>query len=430
MATGERFVVLGVAQVRSPWFREVARWATSAMLPIEFVKAMSVEEVRVRLRSGRGYSALLLDDSLPGVDRDLVEQAREAGCAVLVVDNGRAARRLGELGASAVLAPTFDREELLQVLSQTATPIARAAGAQAVVADHAEPGYRGRLVAVTGARGAGCSTVAAALAQGLAADPRHADVVCLADLALDADQAMLHGSPDVVPGIVELIDAHRGGRPSIDEVRRHTWSVGHRGYHLLLGLRRHRDWTAVRPRAFGATLDGLRRGFRIVVADVDADLEGEQATGSVDVEERNTMARAAVAAADLVLVVGRPGLQGLHAHLRATRHVLDHGVPGERVLPVINRSPKGPRPRAELTSAYGTLLGGAGAMVPSPVHLPERRHLEEVLRDGARFPESWAAPLVTSVQALLDRAAAPVSPAELDLQPVRPGSLGSWADDG
>ena len=54
----DRFVVLGVAQVRSPWFREVARWATSAMLPIEFVKAMSVEEVRVRLRSGRGYSAL------------------------------------------------------------------------------------------------------------------------------------------------------------------------------------------------------------------------------------------------------------------------------------------------------------------------------------------------------------------------------------
>ena len=73
MIAGERFVVLGVAQVRSSWFRDVARWATSAMLPIEFVKAMSVEEVRVRLRSGRGYSALLIDDSLPGADRDLVE---------------------------------------------------------------------------------------------------------------------------------------------------------------------------------------------------------------------------------------------------------------------------------------------------------------------------------------------------------------------
>ncbi|MEQ1786458.1 MAG: hypothetical protein ABL966_05350, partial [Acidimicrobiales bacterium] len=82
----ERFVVLGVAQVRSAWFREVARWATSAMLPVEFVKAMSVEEVRVRLRSGRGYSALLVDDSLSGLDRDLVDLAREAGCSVIVVD--------------------------------------------------------------------------------------------------------------------------------------------------------------------------------------------------------------------------------------------------------------------------------------------------------------------------------------------------------
>ena len=125
---GDRFVVLGVAQVRSPWFREVARWATSAMLPIEFVKAMSVEEVRVRLRSGRGYSALLVDDSLPGVDRDLVELAREGGCAVLVVDSGRASRQWGELGASALLAGTFARDELLQVLQQVATPITRSTG--------------------------------------------------------------------------------------------------------------------------------------------------------------------------------------------------------------------------------------------------------------------------------------------------------------
>ena len=99
----ERYVVLGAAQVRSPWFREVARWGNSAMLPIEFVKSMSVEEVRARLRSGRGFSALLIDDSLAGLDRDLVELARDAGCAVIVVDSGRSARQWGELGVSAVL---------------------------------------------------------------------------------------------------------------------------------------------------------------------------------------------------------------------------------------------------------------------------------------------------------------------------------------
>ena len=427
---GERFVVLGVAQVRSTWFREVARWATSAMLPIEFVKAMSVEEVRVRLRSGRGYSALLMDDTLPGADRDLVELAREAGCAVVIVDSGRAVRRWGELGASAVLPATFERDDLLQVLHQVAMPITRTVGEASRPSAHdTTTGFRGHLVAVTGAPGAGGSTIAAALAQGLASDPRHRDLVCLADLALDAEQAMLHGSPDVVPGLIELVDGHRSGVSSIDDVRKTTWHITARGYHLLLGLRRHRDWTAVRPRAFAAALDGLRRSFRIVVADVDADVEGEQATGSLDVEERNGIARATLTAADLVVVVGLPGLKGLHSHLRATRTMLDHGVPGDRLLPVINRSPKGPRARAELTSAFGTLLADEAA-VPSPLHLTERRHLDEVHRDGVRFPDSWLSPVVSSVQAILDQEPASVADeAAPALEPVRPGSLGTWTDD-
>jgi MinD-like ATPase involved in chromosome partitioning or flagellar assembly len=429
---GDRFVVLGVAQVRSPWFREVARWATSAMLPIEFVKAMSCEEVRVRLRSGRGYSALLVDDSLPGVDRDLVDLAREAGCAVLIVDSGRGSRRWGELGASALLSSAFARDELLQVLQQTASPITRSTGGSSQPADDGHPiGFRGRLVAVTGPPGAGRSTVAAALAQGLARDARNADMVCLADLALHADQAMLHQSPDVVPGLTELVEGHRSGTPSVDSIRDLTWKVTERGYYLLLGLRRHRDWTAIRPRAFAAALDGLRRGFTIVVADVDDDVEGEQATGSIDVEERNTIARTTTMASDLVVVVGQPGLTGLHSHVRTTRALVDLGVPGHQLLPVINRSPKGPRARAELTSAFGELLGVDGAAVPTPLHVPDRRHLDQTHRDVVRFNDGWIAPLVGTVQALIDREPeAELAPPMPALEPVRPGSLGSWADEG
>lgn len=429
----ERYVVLGVAQVRSPWFREVARWATSAMLPVEFVKAMSLEEVRVRLRSGRGYSALLVDDSLVGVDRDLVELAREAGCAVVVVDGGRVARAWGDLGVSANLPAAFGRDELLQALTQVATPLPRNAGTTTAGAPATTaPGFRGRLVAVTGAGGTGRSTVAAAIAQGLAGDPRNLDLVCLADLALNAEQAMLHGSADVVPGVVELVEAHRSGAPPIDEVRRLTWQVAERGYHLLLGLRRHRDWTAIRPRSFAAGLDGLRRGFRVVVSDVDADLEGEQATGSLDVEERNAMARTTLLAADLVVVVGLPGMKGLHSLLRTTRDLLAHGVPGARLLPLVNRAPKNPRARAELTTAFGGLLesSGTGHGVPSPVHLPERRRLDEVLRDGARLPDAWLMPLTGTVQALLDTADDGREPAPAQhLEPVRPGSLGRWTED-
>ena len=77
-------------------------------------------------------------------------------------------------------------------------------------------------------------------------------MVLLADLNLDADQAALHDARDVVPGVAELVDAHRGGQPSADEIRTLTFRVPSRSYHLLLGLRRHRDWTVLRPRAFEA----------------------------------------------------------------------------------------------------------------------------------------------------------------------------------
>jgi hypothetical protein len=433
MMAAERFVVLGLAQVRSAWFREVSRWATSASLPIEYFKTMSVEEVRARLRSGRGYSALLVDDSIAGLDRDLVDLALEVGCAVVVVDTGRGAASWSDLGASALLPSGFGRGELLQVLTQVATPVVRSSQA----AGDASParsitGYRGKLVAVTGARGAGRSTVAMAVSQGLASDPRHAELVCLADLALHADQAMLHDARDVVPGIVELVEAHRGGTPTVDTVRSLTWRVDARGYHLLLGLRRHRDWTSIRPRAFEAAIDGLRRGFRVVVADVDDDLEGERATGSLDVEERNVMARLVTEAADLVVVVGGPGLHGLHGLLRSTRDLLEHGVAGQRLLPVVNRSPRSPRARAEIARAFGELLAaGTGAHgVPSPIHLTDRRRLDEVLRDGARLPDPWLAAVCGPVVALLDTDDDDVAGGEVPTDPVAvvPGSLGSWTD--
>ena len=380
-----------MAQVRASWFRDVARWATSAMVPLEFVKAMSIEEVRVRLRSGRSFSALLVDDAMVGIDRDLIGLAQDAGCAVVVVDSGRAVRTWSDLGVSAVLPSTFDRDALVQVLAQVATPIARHVESPAAAPPSTDPdGYRGRLVAVTGAGGTGRSTVAIALAQGLAADPRYHDVVCLADLALDAEQAMLHGSPDVVPGLAEVVDAHRTGTPGSRTCAGCAGLFRSAATTSLLGLRRHRDWTAVRPRAFATALDGLRHTLRVVVADVDADVEGETATGSLDVEERNAMARTALAAADLVVVVGNPGLKGLHSLLRTTRTLLAHGVSSNDVVPVINRAPKGPRAWSELTAAFGALLDlGPDQQLPSPVHLADRRHLDDALRDGTRLPDAW-----------------------------------------
>lgn len=433
MSGRERFVVLGLAHARSPWFAEVGRWATSAALPVEFVKCVSIEELRARLGSGRSFSAALLDASLPGVDRDLVDLARAAACPVLLVDDGRRGRAWTELGVTAVLNPAFGRADLFDALRAHARPIARGELASAVPAPAVgSSGWQGHLVAVTGVPGAGASTVAAALAQGVGDDPRHAGVTLLADLALDAHQAVLHDAGDVVPGLPELVDAHRYGQPSIDDVRSLTFDVADRGYQLLLGLRRHRDWTTVRPRAAAAAIASLRRSYRVVVADVDADLEGDDDVGSTDVEDRNTLARTAISKASVVLVVGEPGVTRLHALVRRTEHLLEHGVDPARLVLVLNHGPRNPRSRAELTRAVAGLLCevAGGDRLGSPLHLPERRGLDELIRDARRLPSSLAGPVTGVVVGLLDRdGGGPEAAPDDEPVPVTAGSLGTWSDD-
>ena len=425
---GERYVVLGLAHARSDWFREVARWATSAALPVEFEQTVSLEQLRALLRSGRAFSAVLLDGGLPGLDRDLLDAARRAGCAVFVVGGPTVGHDWPALGANTVLAPDFDRTALLDALDTYSVRVGRGDDV-AVIPTTTPNGWRAPVVAVTGSPGAGSSTVAMALAQGLAADPRHGGTVLLADLHLDADQAALHDARDVVPGVAELVDAHRSGEPTADEIRSMTFRVPSRAYHLLLGLRRHRDWTVLRPRAFEASLDGLRRSYSLVVADVDHDLEGEADCGSVDVEERNLMARTAIRIADVVVAVGGPGLKGTLGLVRVQHSLLEHGVPRARLVTVVNRAPRGPKARAEMSRALAELVSHAepAGSTASPVFLPERRQVEQAIRDVASLPAALVAPVTATVAAVLARRA--VAAVAEPPEPVRvaPGSLGSWA---
>ena len=424
---GARFVVLGLAPARSAWFRSVAQWANSASIPVEFVKCVSIVETRAHLSSGRALSALLVDAGLPGLDRDLIQAARAHGCAVIVVDDVRLSRDWRSLGADDVVNPVFERRQLVEVLSLHTSMISRGDTVPELAPDAPAPGWRAGVAMVCGPGGTGASTAAIALAQGLGDDVRHAGMVLLADLALHAEQAMLHDSRDVVPGIQELVDLHRTGRPTVEEARRLTFAVEARNYQLLLGVRRARNWGSLRARAFLAAFDTLCRGWRVVVCDADADLEGEDQGGSIEVEERHLMARTAAGHADVAFVVGLPGMKGAHAMVRVLTELLDHGVPAERIVPVLNRAPKSQRARAELASLLRALLApspDAEAMA-GPVFLPERR-VEDALRDGIRLPVALAAPLAGAYAAVAARAAGARPPAGAP-EPVRPGSLGSWS---
>jgi MinD-like ATPase involved in chromosome partitioning or flagellar assembly len=400
----------------------VGRDATSGALPAEFLKCVSAEEVRVRLASGRPCSAVLLDGGLPAVDRDLLAAVAGVGAAGIVVESGRADRDWTALGAAAVLPADFDRGQLVEALEGAARRVGQTVPTEAAPA---APVARGRLALVCGPGGTGASTAAAALAQGLGA--AGSDVV-LADLALRAEQAMLHDVRDVVPGIQELVDAHRSGTPAADEVRALTFDVVERRYALLLGLRRARSWTALRPQALAAAVDSLRAVFDVVVADVTADFESEADGGSADVEDRNALARSALAVADAGFVVGRPGVKGLHALVRTIGDAVAAGLAPSRVVPVIAAAPRAPRARAELARALAALSDPAlPAPVASPVFLPSRR-VEGSLRDALPLPAPLPGRLAGAFRAVVARQGrSPERPATGAVRVV-PGSLASWAD--
>ena len=427
---GERFVVLGLARPRSEWFRLVGQWSTSAAIPAEFFRCVTVEELRRRLAGGRPYSCALLDGGLPAVDRDLVHVVRDAGAVAIVVDDHRQRRDWVALGAAAVLPTNLTREVLLDALA-THVPLVAAAGSLLGDGDGGEVLdavlSSGRVAAVCGPGGSGASTVAAALAQGLG-EVAGPGAVVLADLARNAEQAMLHDVREVVPGIQELVEAHRGGRPSEAEVRSLTFDVVERRYHLLLGLRRARYWATLRPRALAAAFRSLRASFATVVCDITADFEGEADAGSVDVEERNLPARIAVEQAEVVFAVGRTGVKGTHALVRVVADLAGAGVAPARIVPVINLAPRHPRLRSELTAALADLAAPVldGEATAPPVYLPERR-VEEALRDAVPLPAPLPSLLAGAFSATMARAGAHGHRRHPEPVLVAPGSLGASA---
>jgi hypothetical protein len=430
----ERFVVLGLAHPRAEWLSELVRWSDSSAVPVEVVKCLSAEELEARLASGQAWSAALLDATVADLDRDLLGRARAAGCPALVVCAPGREAQWTSLGATACLPRRLDRQALLDALARHATPAASfpLPGADP---DPGEPpaGPLAPVVAVCGPGGTGASTVAMALAQGLACGARRrrpgrrrapADrSVVLADFCLRSEQAALHDAGDVVPGVQELAEAARLGNPSAEQVRQLTYWVVERRYHLLLGLRRPSHWADLRPRALEAGLAALRQAFDAVVADTDSDLEGEDAGGSADVQDRHLLARTAVGQARVVLAVGQPGLKGALSLARTLNELVAFGVRPASIVPVFNRVPRATR-RGELTDALAELVEApaeAGALA-GVAFLPEAP-VERALRLGLALP----APLVSAVcRAYMSASPAPARP-DGGPQPVAPGELGHWA---
>ncbi|MHB8669361.1 MAG: hypothetical protein ACYDAD_02185 [Acidimicrobiales bacterium] len=402
----QRFVVLVLAAPGTGWVIALTGWTDAGIVPLELVRCGSGEETRARLASGRLFSALVADGALADLDRDLLGAASRSGCPVVVVQGERVRRDWIALGATDVLDPRFGPGDLVEALAecsgpiggQDATPVRRAAG--------------GLLVAVVGPGGTGASTAATALAQALAAsDPGR---VVLADFSRCADLGLLHGVPEEASGVQELVDAHRVGVPTDDDVVSLATPVVDGSYRVLPGLRRARHWAAIRPRSFEAALASLTRAFPVVVCDVDPDLEGEDEGGSIDVEERNAMSRITVQSADVVLAVAEPSRKGLHRLARVLEDLRAAGVEESVVVPVLNRvrQPNGP---------------GATSSAPGAVTLPEL-DLEQTLDAHRRLPAVLGAELVRAVARRTGGGLRSARTAER-LRRVQPGALGTVSPD-
>ena len=434
----DRFVVLGVAPVRRDWFGQVSKWANEAVLPIDFVKCISANEVISRLETGRPFSAVLIDASTSGLDRDLLDLATSVGCAPIIIDHGLVDRDWRDLGATAVLPETFDRGDLLASLASNAAPIGRSAPAASRTSAEAQPNENlGKVIAVTGSGGVGTSTVAMALAQGLAHNLARQPVL-LADMALRSSQAMLHDARDVVPGLLEFVESHRLGVPNEADGMRAVHSFPERGYDLLLGLRHERDWLSVPARALSASWTTLVNRYQTTVVDTTGSFDGMEETGSSDIEDRNRIARMAVRQGDLVLVVGRSNSWGMHHLVRTILSLTEIGVDPDRIVPTINKAPRSPRARAEVTSAISELLSvrlSSNDSVRPPIFVPLRKTLDATLDSGEPLPSALTSPLASTIEVLVGLTK-PVSPEAIasDIEDanepvaVAPGTLGSWSD--
>ncbi|MGH9077774.1 MAG: hypothetical protein ACRDY0_10045, partial [Acidimicrobiales bacterium] len=124
-----------------------------------------------------------------------------------------------------------------------------------------------------------------------------------------------------------------------------------------------------------------------------------------------------------VVVVGAPGMKGVHSLAGLLRDLLDAGVAPGRLVPVVNRAPRSPRARADLAATLAALLQRPPAL-PGPVPVPERK-VDEATRDGLRLPGAVVDPLMGALRAVLDRQA-DAAPAGRLPERVAAGQLGSW----
>lgn len=393
--TTPRHVLLGLAPPRTAWFRELSAWASSAVVPVEFVRCVSLAEVRDRWRRAEGHAMVIVDEATDGLAA-LVDEAAAWDVALIVV-GAPADPATASDGTWRGLPRTFSPRLLIETLEdldsgpdQDRRDVAARRGARP----------RGEVVTVVGADGAGSQAVATGLAQGLAVR----DEVVLADLRRDGPLAALHDAEVRVPALPELVDACRLDATLPLRAAEFVLAVPERGYDLVLGMRRSLQWVGMRSSAVGRALDELAGFAPLIVHLADSDLEGEVETGSLDVEDRHRLARESVVRAAAVVITVAPTTAGLFAAVGLAADAVGLGVVTSRLIFAMGPSRRGGRCPGAVAAALPQLvsdaLGADVAVLSQPLRL-RWSGVEEAQRDVRRLPERFTTELAEEVMGVL-----------------------------
>lgn len=271
----------------------------------------------------------VIDANMRGLDREMVAELGVAQVrCVALTDTASDIDRLAEIGVTA-----FAKADL--------TGLAEALRGGP---SHVEPEYPvrpladraadGNLVAVWGPTGApGRTSVAVELAAWFAA----AHDTLLVDADTVGPSVALHlGLIDDTSGFAAAVRSAARGSLDPDGLAGSAVAVPS-GFRVLVGLPSAHRWSELRPESVAATLGCARSSVAWTVVDVGFGIEGSDLHWADPGNPvRYGAARSVLAAADVVVCVGRPDPVGIVRLIKGVREVSDL-APAAALLPVVNR---------------------------------------------------------------------------------------------
>jgi MinD-like ATPase involved in chromosome partitioning or flagellar assembly len=321
------------------------------------------------------FDTLVVSDRWPALTRAFVAALHERNRSILGVfdpDEPAGEDHLVALGVEATVpsdAPVRELVGAIAAVARTAPSISRSSASPTVGRQEA----RGRLVAVTGARGSGVTEVAVALA---AAAARVRSSVVLVDAHETAPALAGRLGLGLEPNLRTAVDACVHGLGTVGDavVRDRSGSA----FDVVGGFPSAAAAAHVTPREVLDVLDALGRRYGIVLVDLDGSAAAPIAQAVLGVNPT-------VVGVGLATPVGVVRLLEWMADSRST-------VRTSPIHAVLNRAPRDRFRRAEITAEL------CRANPPSTlVFVPTDHHVEEAAWDGVPVPRG---PFVAAVARL------------------------------